>query len=185
MSTINQKGQEMDIKVEVGSVDLTTQIGEHYTQVGEDDWATRPMTLGARVAQLLADEVMKGDDWRDLRRQVTDLRAEEVKRQLVPIVSDALAEQIQKTDSYGHPTGKPVHMAELVVQEVHKWLRDSNSNSYSGPSNLTQLVRTEVDRALKQELGTAIADEKAKVIAAVRASAADLIADAVRKGIGS
>ena len=37
---------------------------------------------------------------------------------------------------------------------------------------------------VKKELAEAMADEKAKVVAAVRAKAAELIAQAVKEGIG-
>lgn len=172
----------MEIRVDVGNVDLTSQIGEHYIQVGEDEWDTRPATLGDAVAKILAEEVMKGDDWRTLRSQVTDIRKELVREQLAPIVAEALLDPVQLTDSYGSPLGKVTTLTAMIMEQAKSWL--TSPGDYRGKSQAATLIADEVQRVLKNELAAVIRDEKAKVVAAVQASAATLIADAVRLGIG-
>ena len=56
---------------------------------------------------------------------------------------------------------------------------------YGRGSTLAQRIVAEaIGSAFTRELAAAIADEKAKVVAAVRAKAAELIADAVKQGVG-
>lgn len=47
-----------------------------------------------------------------------------------------------------------------------------------------KLVREQVEKALRAELSEVIADEKAKIVAAVRGRAADIMARAITEGIG-
>jgi hypothetical protein len=76
-------------------------------------------------------------------------------------------------------------MRELILAEVEKFMSAPADRHYRDKGTvLEKYVRDEVQTTLKKELADALAEEKAKVVAAVRASAADLIADAVKRGIG-
>ena len=62
---------------------------------------------------------------------------------------------------------------------------NTRSSGYSHQSSaLQEIIRTEVDRALTAELKVVVDAEQAKVVAAVRAKAAELIAQAVKEGVG-
>jgi len=176
----------VDIKVEVGPVDLTTVIGEHRIYNGDDDeYQAEPMTLGDAIARQIFDDLRRESHYGELKRTVTTLRADVIKEQIAPVVAKALAEPIQKTNQYGEATGKPTTLRELIVDEVQRLLKQP-ADQYSREKGtwIQALVRTEVEAALRKELGGVIADEKAKVVDAVRGKAAELIAESIRAGLG-
>jgi len=174
----------MQIKVDVSNISLDSVIGTHYTQTDEDTYRDEPETLADAVAAQIALALQADDEFKTLRARVLDLRNEEIREQVKPIVAAAIAAPVQRTNSYGNPVGEPVPMTELIVKEVHDYLGKRDSYARDSQTVVQKLIREQVDLALKNELKDAIADEKAKVVAAVRAKAADLIATAVREGVG-
>lgn len=175
----------MNITVNVDQVDLTTTIGEHTVDYGDGDYSREPRTLGDAVAEQVARDLQKDDAYRSLRKRFIDLRDEEIREQIRPIVAKAITDPVQKTNGYGQPVGEPVSLTELIVGEVRTLLSKRDGYDRSTPTFVQKIIRDEVGRTLTAELQQVIADEKAKVVAAVRAQAAELIADAVKKGIGA
>lgn len=175
----------MEIKVSVESVDLASPIGELAEYDSDNDYMGRhkPYTLGEAVAAQIVAELKKDDRYNGLKKQVDNIRVDEIREQIRPIVQAAIVDEIPQTNTYGERTGKTTTLKELIADEARKLL--SKRDDYGrGPSYVQKIMAAEVDRAVKQELSQAIADEKAKVVAAVRAKAADLIANAVKEGIG-
>lgn len=172
-------------------VDLTTVVGEEiaYYNPETEETEHKPRTLGDLVASKLADKLwgeLSYEQRSDLHRQVREERIRLVRERLAPLVEEALNGEIQKTNHYGEPTGAKTTMRELVVAEVSRVINatgDRYSSSDKAPL-ITRVVTAEVNRALTTELSDAFKAEKAKVVAAVRAKAADLIADAVKQGVG-
>lgn len=174
----------MEIKVSVENVDLTSVVGEHYVQTGEDDYGRVPQTLGQAVAVQIADDLKRDDSYKTLKQQVLSLREAEVREQLKPIVTEAIQGEIRRTNQYGEQYGEPVTLRSLIIDEVQKVLTKKDGYDRNAATFIEKIVRDEVERALKKEIADALAEEKAKVVAAVRAKAAELIADAVKQGIG-
>lgn len=174
----------MNITVTVDSVDLSSVVGDHQVQTGEDEWLAEPMILADVVAARIAEDIKKDDQYNSLRKRVLEIRDEEIREQLKPMIREAIEQPIQRTTEFGQPQGPPVTVAELVVKEAQNYLTKREGYGRDSLSVAQKLIRDEVDRAIKSELSQAIADEKAKVVAAVRAKAAELIAEAVQQGVG-
>jgi len=173
----------MDITVNVENVDLNSVIGQHYVQTGEEDWRTEPQTLGQGVAARIAEDLKRDEGYKTLRQRVMDARDAEVREQVKPVVSAAIESSVQPTNAFGQPVGEPTTLTALIVKEAKELL--SKRGDYGrGKTLLEQVVADAVDKAIRKELSDVIVDEKAKVVAAVRAKAAELIATAVKEGVG-
>lgn len=185
---------QINVTVEgLDAIDLSTIIDgqpirryNHDTEEYEE--VTPSRTLGDLVADKLADKLwgdLSHSDRNDIRRVVVDERVKVVREQLAPIVEATLTEQIQRTNNYGEPSGGTVTMRELVVAEVGKVI-NGKADRYSSSSRplIDEVVNRVVVNALTTELSKVFDGEKQKVIAAVRAQAAELVAEAVKKGLG-
>jgi len=172
----------MNIDVTVSEVDLASEVGTRYDNDGDQV----PMTLADKVAARIAADLRKDQSYGDLRREVLQLRTEEVRRQLEPIVAEAISGELVQTNQFGDPMGKPTTLRELILKEVGAYLKRQHESGYrsTGQTVVQKFVQDAVDTVIKKELAEAIVEEKAKVVAAVRAAAADLIADAVKQGVG-
>lgn len=175
----------MEIKVSVENVDLTSVVGQHRARDEDGDYVLEPQTLGQAVAAQIADDLMRTDNYKGLKGTVLDLREQEIREQLRPIVAAAIEGPVQKTNSYGEPYGETTTLRALIIAEVEKLLKEP-ADRYNRDKGtwLSDLVREQVDKALRAELADVLKEEKAKVVAAVRAKAADLIATAVKEGVG-
>lgn len=177
----------MQITVNVTDVDIASVIGEYREYDDEGDYVSKGTeTIGHLVASKLAAEAMKDDSFKSLKARVADLRNEEIRAQLKPIVEAAISAPIQRTNEYGHPMGQPTTLHEVIVKEVHAYLTKSVDDGYNRTriTAAQKFVKDAVDQVVKKELAEAVAEEKTKVVAAVRAQAAQLIADAVKQGVG-
>jgi ubiquinone biosynthesis protein UbiJ len=174
----------VDIIVQVqGDIDLSTPVGQHHVQVSEDDWTTEAQTLGDVVAAQISAAVQRDDGYRTFKKRVLEIQDEQIHEQVRPVVAAAIEASTQPTNAFGHPTGAPLTLTELIVKEAREVLT-KRADYGRGSTYLEKVVAEAVDKAIKKELAEAITDEKAKVVAAVRAKAADLIAQAVREGVG-
>ncbi len=171
-------------------VDLHTVIGEQVTQYDEDGVAIQgdQLTLGDLVAQKLADKIYSGLDYEHRHQLAKTAAAERVKlirERLEPQVEEALNGAIRKTNNYGEPTGQTTTMRELVIAEITQVI-GAKGDRYSSnqKSLLDTVVNGQVAAALQGELKKAFDAEREKVVAAVRAQAAELVAQAVKQGLG-
>lgn len=173
----------MNINVDVTDISLDSQVGTHRVYDGEGGYDSAPLTLGEAVADRIAERLTKDDRYPTLRDEVLQLRKEEVLRRLEPIVTEAINRPVQRTNTFGDVVGGPTSLTDLIVKEARDYL--SKSDGYSNRETVLQkTVREAVDKAIKKELAAVVAEEKEKVVAAVRAKAAELIAEAVKQGVG-
>lgn len=165
----------MQIEVKVLEARLDDVVHE------ENDYR-HEVTLGDLVVQAMIRNLVGGEPYGDLRRRIVAIRDDEIRDQVRPLLEAELQAGIQQTNEYGEPTGKPAKLRDLLVQEARQVLTRKDTNR--GGTLVEQIVRAEVQKAMREELTEAIKVEREKVVAAVRAEAADLIAQAVKRGLG-
>jgi hypothetical protein len=175
----------MEIKVNIDDVDLNTVVG---ARVEIDEDGDRVETGGYTIADAVIGDLVKGlrlcEEYGGLRRRVSDIRDEEIRKLVRDEIAAVFGQVIAETNRYGEPTGRTTTLIELIVAEANRCL--TTQDRYSSGKTLGQkLVADAVGAAIKRELSEAIAAEREKVVAAVRAQAATLIADAVKQGIGT
>ncbi len=184
----------MQINVNVDgldAIDLNTVIGDSVTQYDEDGDAIQgeQLTLGDLVAEKLANKIYAGLDYDgryELSKKAGEERVKLIRERLVPQVEEVLSGEIQKTNNYGEPNGQKTTMRELVIAEITRVVNAKGDRYHSSENTplINRVVTAEVNRVLGTELAEVFKAEKDKVVAAVRAQAAELVAEAVAKGVG-
>lgn len=170
------------LNITITDLTLGTVVGEHYDT---DKEYRVPLTLADAIVEAAARLLMLDSDWVSVKTQVRNIRDEEIRAHVAVEIEAALTGTFEATNSYGEKTGKKTTLREQIARQVEEAIRIDNRNSYSRqPTPFEKVIREEVDKALHAELAEIVKDEKAKVVAAVRAKAADLIATAVREGVG-
>jgi hypothetical protein len=169
----------MQFNVSVDQVDLSTIV----TDNGYDE---APTTLGDLVVAEIARQFIKSDDWPSTQRQITTIRDEEIRALVLPMIADAVAKPIQRTNHFGEPAGEPVTLRDIVLEEARSLLQGLKETNIRGRNEplVRQLVREMVEKELRKELAEIVKVEGEKVKTAVRNQAAELIAEAVTKGVG-
>ena len=171
--------EPINVQVSVPGMTMDTIIGDAYN--GE------PLTLLDCVVKETA-RILLGDTDHTTRseivKRVRDIRVEEIREQVRPLIAEALAGELQRTNSFGEPTGQATTLREMVVAEAKRVL-GSPTDRYSsnGQTFVQKLVAEEVGRVFEADLRDAMAAEKAKAVAAVRAKAADLLAEVLSDGL--
>lgn len=171
---------------DIDGIDLTTVVGER-TRYDHDleESVSQDVTLGDEVAKRITARLTKDDEYPGLRKRFLDIRDEEIRKAIEPIVTEAISGEIHKTNTYGEPTGQTTTIRELIMAEAKAYVtKSADSYNRGGETVLQKWVREQIATAFAKELATVMAEEKAKVVAAVRTKAADLIAEAVKQGIG-
>lgn len=170
----------MNINITVDQVDLTAAIGEMYDS---DLDRRRPTTLGEAVAEQIVRELMKTDDWRGAKAEVERIRKEIIREKVAAEIAAVLAEPIQKTNGYGELIGGTTTIRAEVAAMAAEALK--HGDRYNGNEGaVRKVLREEVNLALVKDFKAAIDEEKAKLIAAARAKAAEMIAEAARQFVG-
>lgn len=178
---------QINVTVEgVEPIDMATPIETRTRYDADGDREEYDVTIGHLVAGKVFAELKKDERWGGIKGRFLEIRDEEIRKAVEPIVAEAIAGPVQQTNLYGEPTGKTTSIRELIVAEASKLLTKSadNYNRGQGETVLQKFVREQIAVAFTKELAAVVAKEKEKVVAAVRAKAADLIADAVKQGVG-
>lgn len=148
-------------------------------------------TLGDAIVDRAVKKLTKDGEYSEvhdgLRKRVAKIRDEEIRNLVHVELAKAMAEPITLTNSYGEPTGTPTTLRALIISKATEFFTVKRRNdSYNRSSEMTnaQLVVAEmIKNELTKELASIFAEEKARIIKAIQANAAEVIADAVRKGL--
>jgi hypothetical protein len=157
---------------------LTTPTLDLNAKVGRQ-------TLADLICQQALAKLAKGEPWNSLAKRVQDVTDEEIRAHVTGLLAEALNGDLRRTNSYGEPTGEPTTLRSMIGEEAKKALTRSTDGYNRGETVLQKLVREQVAQAMKTELSEAIKEERAKVVAAVRDKAGQIIAEAITAGIGT
>ena len=170
------------IKIHVEELTLDTVIGQRYDS--ETDRRC-DQTLADAIVEVAARNLLNDADWLNVKERIRSLRDEEIRARVAVEVEAAMSGPVSITNIYGEATGRSTTLREEIAKLTAEALKMDHRNNYSRELTPAQrCIRDEVDRALAAELASVVKEEKEKVVAAVRAKAADLIAQAVKEGVG-
>lgn len=168
---------DINLNVDLKELDLGDVIRRKY---GED------VTLADELIKALMAEIMHGDEYKSLARHVEELRDEEIRKQITPMIAEALENPIAITNTYGEPSGKTTTLREVIVGEAKKyWSAPFDQYSRDKGSKLQALVRGHVDAAFKAEIADAVKAAKEAVASQLGKSVSDVVTEAVRAGLNA
>lgn len=152
------------------------------------------MTLADAIVNAAVADITKDEAYREvyggLRKRIGAIRDEEIRARVTVELDEAMRAPIVATNQWGEPVaGKgTTTVRELILAEAKQFFTEkTRTDSYSNTPALTgaqRVIAALVKEQLTKELTAVFAAEKEKVVAALRATAADLVADAVKKGLG-
>ena len=128
-----------------------------------------------RAAAMIRDDIGKSLA-KDVRAAVEPF----INAQVGDIIKDALDGEFVTTNDYG-TRGKPTTLRDQIGTEATAWLTKKADRYGNGPSNLESIVRAQVNTQLTKEFTAIIADERATILAQLRAAAAELLAKEAAK----
>lgn len=183
----------IEVTVHADGMDLNTVVdGTVAGFVDESDareYYARPKTLADVIAEKVSEQIVTGEYWRDQQRRFREIREEMIREALKPTITRALAEPIERTNAFGERVNgaAPTTLREIIFNEAKRQANAKVSDGYrsGGETVLQKFVREEIGAAFKKELAGILAEEKEKVVKAVRAQASSIIADAVKAGLNA
>lgn len=180
----------IEVTVHADGIDLNTTVDGMINGYNPEteEYVTSPKTLADVIAEKVQAQITTGEYWRDQMRRFREIRDEEICKAVAPTIARALSEPIQRTNAYGEPlAGSTTTLREIIFAEAQRQLSAKASDGYRASSEtvLQKFVREEIAKTFKAELAGILAEEKAKVVKAVRANASTIIADAVKAGLSA
>lgn len=170
------------LNIQISDLTLDTVMGAGY----DGALTLADLIVGAAVKRLTKDDEY-GEVVGGLRKRVAQIRDEEIRARVLAEIEATMAAPVSLTNSYGEPVGKATTIRELIVAEATKFFTEKKStDNYDRGPRLTgaeRVIAELVKAELTKEMATAFAEEKAKVVAAVQAKAAEMLAEAVRAGL--
>jgi hypothetical protein len=135
------------------------------------------------VARIVAGDVLtKGSLAYDIRQEVAVAITEEVKRQAVELVRQAVAAPVRPSTAWGDRTGEETTVREMVRKELQEFVKPTKPQRYRDsydktPHNLGELIASLAKEVWTSELQKEAQEAKAQVTGEVRKKA---LAAAVR-----
>lgn len=173
------------------TIDLSTVVAHSYRQTGEDDYAQTDITLGDRVAEILADRIYQARRHdRDGEYWSSSAVKEAVDRAITERVEAALVQSVTPTDEFGQPTSAPTTLAQIITKRLAEWFkenapsRDSYSSYGSRRTNLQALIADAVSKGIRDDVAGAVKAAKEQITATLQAEAAKVLADTLARATG-
>lgn len=162
----------MNITVTVDEVTLDTVVHSYDGDV---------TTVGDGVVHAITERLTRDRDiYPTLRTRVEQVRDEEIRKSVAPLVIEALTAPVRQTNSFGEPIGPETTLSSLIMAEAKKLLTHKSDNYGNRNETILQkLVADEVRAAFK----TLITDEIKAARAEVASQIGSLVADAVAAGM--
>lgn len=155
----------------------TPIIPAGHDEVGEPTgWRTVADAIVDQAADRLVEKLHV-----DVRKAVLGRVEDQIESQVREMVAEIIATPVRITNLYGEPTARTVSVRERIDAEIAKALTERDSLSRG--SLISELIKKEVEQALRADLGAAITQARERVVGSVRDQAAELIAKAVKDGL--
>lgn len=177
-------------------VEVTLDIDRHLARFSSrgDEFDAHPITLEDLVVEgavraLVHESTLGTAPLSDsLKRRVKEIRDEEIRDALLPMIQEALTGPLEITNTFGEGRGGTTTLREEIlktskelfaVKSVREDLRRENATP------VQKIIREEISRALDKELKEALAEAKAEVISAVREKGAEVLARTISEMAGA
>lgn len=164
------------------TVTWDTVIGSRCTDPGgyDEPPAYEPVSLGEAVVSEIASQLIE-EVRRDIRSEVLQAVKPTIQAEIVEIVREALKSDIRRINQWGEAQGELTTLRDLLADDVKAYLaeparRDRYDERKGG---FRELLRAEVDEAMRKELREEITAARATVAQQVKERAGQLFGEAV------
>lgn len=188
MTRIQQKAvPTVNITITVDPITLDTVVAEVYGEDEDGDtYKAGEKTVAVLVAEQIADRLVKDARWPGLRERVTQVRDEEIRSRVAPLIEAALSRPLRVTNSYGEATGKETTLSELISAEAQKQLTKSgDAYDRNRGSIVSQLIAAEVKKAFQDDIAGAVKQARDAVAKQIGATASSQITAAAMQALTS
>jgi hypothetical protein len=160
-----------------------------YRQTGAEDFSAEPRTVEDLIidhaAHILAARAAS-EERRDLSNRIRAIRDDEIRALVAPMVATAIDEAVAKTDNYGARVDGPTTLRTVIMTKAVEALTATSRNDRSSfndrpKSVLDVLISEAVSTAVTKELREALDKGRADVVSALRANAAQVLADTIAR----
>jgi len=143
----------MEIKIVVDQISLDTAVAEvvRYDEDG-DEYADGHMTVADKVAELIKADVVKRPEYQALKDRVVEIRNQEIREAVKPLIREALERPIKRTNTWGEPTGKETTLSEIILDEAKKVFTEPRDSYRSKTPWITEVIRTAVQDAFQKDI---------------------------------
>ncbi|OEJ24314.1 hypothetical protein AS594_07225 [Streptomyces agglomeratus] len=156
----------MEIKIEVPEVTLNTVVGDIVRVDGDgEEYIDGQMTVADKVAQLIKAAVVKNPEYTALRERVTEIRNQEIREAVKPLIREALERPIRRTNSFGERVGNETTLAELIMDEAKKTFTEVKDSYRCNKPFITEVVAAEVQKAFRADIQEQVQKARAAVAA--------------------
>lgn len=166
-----------NIEVTVAEITLQTVIGSIY----DDEGPSRPLTVGDRVAEILAEKFAHGDDWSSLRHRIANVTDEEIRARVTPLIEETLNKGFPKPGAYGAPTKVTTNLAEIIQEHVTKFLTNPVGGGYGSTETALQKM---VREAVSQQFAKVVNDQVSAAKKEVAAQVAEVVKNRIISQLG-
>lgn len=136
--------------------------------------------LGIAAARLT--DSIRENAGSELRARVRAITDDEIREAIRPVIEKAMPTLLQRTDSFGHPIGQPVSLADVIVETARKELgQPSDRYNREGGTVMQKILREEIQRALREELQKTLAQARSEVLAAVKDQGAQVLTETIAR----
>lgn len=175
----------MKIEVIVPEITLGTVVADVF---GVDDegeaFHDGVETVGDKVAKLIAQAVMKSPEYTSLRDRVTQIRTEEIRAGLQPIIREALERPIRKTNRFGESTGGETTLSEIIMEEAKRAWDTRPGDRYNQAPTVGDTIQAEVRKQIGAEVQKAVKQAQDAALKAIGDLAGAPVVEAVKKALG-
>lgn len=175
----------MEITVNVESIDLSDYIDTH---LDEDGGRVPGGTLADLVIRQLVDKAMRAGTWKGVIERVQAVREDEIRAQLAPVIAEAIAKPIKRTNGYGEATGAETTLREVIVDEARKWMNTKSDDRYGqtgSVTNLQKMIRVAVEETFQKEIAAEVKAAKDAVSTRLGKTVAELVSGAVQQALAA
>jgi hypothetical protein len=164
-------------------VNITVTVDEVTLDTVLHEYDGEQTTVGDQVAFAIMQKLVSDRDvYPLLRKRVSQIRDEEIRAAVTPLITETLTRPFRQTNGYGEAAGPETTLSALIVAEAKALMtKPADAYSRSGQTVLGKIVAEEVSRAFKTVVADEVKRAKAEVAAQIGAMVAESVAAGMRK----
>lgn len=158
----------MNITVQIDEIALNTVVADVVSFDEDGDSVVEGQkTVADMVADRITLHVVRSPEFGKLRKRVAAIRDEMIHEKIEPVLAEAMAAPIRKTNWMGEPTGDVLTMRELIVEAARDVFAKPDRSGRNQASWVQNFIYDEVRGLFEKELKAELKEAKEKLQAEI------------------